>query len=142
MKLAGQKLFKACSLFDSSVLPSLWCFTQSTPGHAKDLFNKLRLGIGCNTMEGREQKHQQIDKYSKNSLYQERWKFVFRHEYIQLIYLRENNLDNVKYRKGLSQYNFNVGTEHYRNCFLKCDFVLYLLYDSQVYKEIVAKVED
>ena len=48
----------------------------------------------------------------------------------------------MKYRKDLSQYNSNVGTEHYRNCFLKCDFVLYLLCDSQVYKEIVAKVED
>ena len=62
MKSAGQKLFKECTLFDSCPLPSLWCFTQATPGHAKDLFSKLRLKPGCNAMEGREQKHQQIDK--------------------------------------------------------------------------------
>lgn len=141
MKLVGQNLFKACSLFDSRVSPSLWCFTQATQGDAKDLFNKLRLGLGCNKMESREQKHQ-IDRYSKNSLYQEWWKFVFRHRYIQLIYLPENNFDKLKYWKRLSQYIPNVGTGQSRNCFLKRDFLLCLLCDSEVYKEIVANVED
>ena len=48
-------------------------FIEAVPGHAKDLFNKLRLGLGCNSMNGSEKKHQQIDKHSKNisrTLYQ------------------------------------------------------------------------
>ena len=62
MKSAGQKLFKKCTLFDSCASPCLWCFTQATAGHAKSIFSKLRLKLGCNKMEDREQKHQQIDK--------------------------------------------------------------------------------
>ena len=117
-------------------------FTQATPVHAKDLFNKLRLGLGCNTMEGREQKHQHIDKHFENSLYQKPWKFVFHHEYIQLMYVPENNFDNVKYLKRISQYIPNVGTGYYINCFLKCNYLFCLLRDSEVYKEIVAKMKD
>ena len=83
-----------------------------------------------------------IDKYSKNNLYQERWKFVFCHKYIQIIYLRENDLDNVKYPKRISQYIPNVGIGHCRNRFLNYNFLLCSLYDSEVYKEIVDKLED
>ena len=57
------------------------------------------MGLGWNTMEGREKKHQMIAKYAGNTTYQNRWPLNFRHEYMQLIYLRENGYDNVKYIK-------------------------------------------
>ena len=50
---------------------------------------KFGLGLGVNSMEGREQKHQKIYKYMQNSTLLERWQFVFRHEFISCVYLRE-----------------------------------------------------
>ena len=55
-------------------------------------------------MEGREQKHQKIAKYSENTTYHNRWPLIFRHEFIQLVYLRENGYDTVKYRKRHNTY--------------------------------------
>ena len=48
-------------------------------------------------MEGREQKHQMIKRYAHKALYQDRWNYIFRHEYIQLIFLREKGFDQVRY---------------------------------------------
>ena len=95
MALCGKKLFQSCAIYDTNVTPSLRTLANVAPVHAKQLF--YRLGLGSNTMEGREQKHQQIARYSENATYQNRWKYVFRHEYIQLIYLRENGFDNTSY---------------------------------------------
>ena len=89
MFMSGRRLFVCCSLYDVSVSPSLWCFSIVAPHHAKHLFHKFGFGLGINTMEGREQKHHQITKYSKNTTYQNRWADIFCHEYMQLIYLRE-----------------------------------------------------
>ena len=62
------------------------------------------MGLGGNTMEGREQKRQMIAKYAGNTTYQNRWLMIFRHKYMQLIYLRENGYDNIKYIKKSSNY--------------------------------------
>ena len=35
--------------------------------HTKSIFTKLGLGLGVNSMEGREQKHQKIYRYMQNS---------------------------------------------------------------------------
>jgi len=55
-------------------------------------------------MEGREQKHQIISKYAENTTYQNRWPLIFRHEYIQLIFLRENGFDKKTYTKRIRPY--------------------------------------
>ena len=44
-------------------------------------------------MKGREQKNQQITEYSKYTTYQNRWADNFCREYMQVIYLRENDFD-------------------------------------------------
>ena len=87
-------LFKSCCLYDTHVSPSMWVFCNIAPSHCKQLFATLGVGLDIDTMEGREQKHQMVDKYSQNSTFQERWKFIFRHEFTQLIYLREHGFDN------------------------------------------------
>ena len=79
MKRVGTDLFRCCSIFDARVSPSLWVFYNVAPCHSEMLFRSLNFGLGINTMEGREQKHQMIMKYSENSTYQERWQFIFRH---------------------------------------------------------------
>ena len=40
-------------------------------------------------MERREAKHQAIARYSRNTNYLARWKQIFQHEFIHLIWLRE-----------------------------------------------------
>ena len=75
-----------------------------TPVHTKDIFTRLGLGLGVNSIEGREQKHQKIHKYMQNSTLLERWQFVFRHEFISCVYLRENGFDQKKYNKNVIPY--------------------------------------
>ena len=72
MALFGKKLFQSCAIYDTNVTPSLWILANIAPVHAKQLFYRLGLGLGSNTMEGREQKHQQIARYSENATYQNR----------------------------------------------------------------------
>ena len=72
MSEAGINLFQCCALFDSRISPSLWCFALVAPKHAEELIRTTGFGLGINTMEGREQKHQQISKYSANTTVQER----------------------------------------------------------------------
>ena len=104
MKHEAFYLFKCCCLFDSKISQSLWILCNVVPFHADKCLNMYKMGLGCNTMEGREQKHQMISKYAENSTYQNSWPMIFRHEYIQLIYLREKSYDNVKYTKKSVNY--------------------------------------
>ena len=104
MKKTAKDLFKICCMFDSKISPSLWTVCNASPVHAEICLTNYGFGLGCNTMEGREQKHQMIAKYSENTAPQNRWSMIFRHEYLQLIYLRLNGYDDVKYRKKTASY--------------------------------------
>ena len=99
LKEESRLLFKSCSLFDLKITPSMWTVYNAVPFHASLCLEQYGFGLGCNTMEGREQMHQKLSKYAENTTYQNRWPVVFRHEFIQLIYLRENGFDNIHYRK-------------------------------------------
>lgn len=101
----GQKLFKLHCMHETvNPSPSLWTLCIVAPVHAKTLFEKVGLGLGANSMEGREQKHQKIKRYMHNSTIHERWHFVFRHEYISCVYLRENGFDQKSYHKKIIPY--------------------------------------
>ena len=65
------------------------------PVHTQDM--KLRYGfvLGLSSMEGRESKHIAIAKYSANTAFLHRWEQAFQHEYISLIWLRQQGY-NVK----------------------------------------------
>ena len=104
MKKEAHLLFKACCLFDQKVTPSLCTLWNIEPFNDEQCFKSYRPGLSCNTMEGREQKHQKISKYAENTTIQNRWPMIFRHELIQLVYLRENGYDNVNYKKKSSNY--------------------------------------
>jgi len=82
----------------------MWVFSHVAPKHAKMSFSDFKYGLGINTMEGREQKHQMIAKYARNTTFKGRWKSIFRHEFIQLIYLREHGFDKKKYYKQKNSY--------------------------------------
>ena len=134
----GKKLFLSCALHESNISPSMWCFSVVAPVHSEDTLKKLNLGLGVFTMEGREQKHQQIKKYAHNSTVQQRWSYIFRHEFIQLIYLRENGFDLKCYRKRDTSYLPDVSNGN-------CDCSLKLKNDGKCSicdSQIMIEIED
>ena len=140
MKQVARKLFVSCAKYDLNITPSLWTFSNIAPIHCEQLLTSVGYGLGINTMEGREQKHQMIHKYSMNSTYQDRWSSVFRHEYIQLVYLRENGFDVSKYRKRDVKYLPKV-EEGYCSCSLQKFHGGCELCDSLVMKSILSDIE-
>ena len=100
----GKKVFRSCCLYGGSISPRTWYISLLAPVHCQESIEKLKLGLGINTMEDREQKHQIIKKYSDNTTVQDRWPHVFRHEFIQLVYLREHGFDLSRYRKRNTRY--------------------------------------
>lgn len=65
----------------------------------------LGVGLGINSMQGREAKHQQLASFAEFSLVKDRWEKVFRHEHMSLIWLREQNPLNDNYSKCKDKYN-------------------------------------
>ena len=140
MKQVAWKLFVSYAMYDLSVTPSLWVFSNVAPIHCEQLLTSVGYGLGINTVEGREQTHQMIHKYSANSTYQDRWASIFRHEHIQLVYLRENGFDVSKYQKRGATYLPKI-EEGYCSCSLKkvsgnCD-----LCNDLVMQSIVSEIE-
>lgn len=109
-------LFKLSCLCDQSISPSLWTFCNAAPVHTKICLSKYGMGLGCNSMEGREQKHQMISRYAENTTFQNRWPLIFRHEFIQLIHLRENGFDKVNYITRSKPYVPDVSDNKCKNC--------------------------
>ena len=91
-------------------------------------------------MERREQKHQAIKKYSKNTTFQNRWPLIFRHEYVQLIYLRENGFDNVRYMKRGVKYIPESNSESCNKCCSKLKNDKCLICDSKYMKVVLKEV--
>ena len=80
--------FTALVLFGiDTVSPTVWSIAHIAPVHAKCVYEKYGVGLGINTMQGREAKHVQIAAYAKNSPYKQRWFQVFRHDYISKVWL-------------------------------------------------------
>ena len=55
----------------------------------KDMFGKYGLGLGLNSMEGREAKHVSFARNCRNTEFSSRWRQLFMHEYISLLWFRE-----------------------------------------------------
>ena len=111
-----KRLFQCCCLYDQRLTPSMWTICNAAYVHAKETLSRYCFGLGCNSMEGREQKHQKVKKYQDNTTVQSRWPMIFRHEFVQLIYLRENGFDNIRYRKRGIKYIPDVDETCCSNC--------------------------
>ena len=104
MLSSGKKLFKVSCLSGTSISPSLWVLCNIVPQQAKETLTLYGLGLGINSMEVREQKHQKIKKYSENTTFQNKWPMIFRHEFLQEVFLRERGFDEITYTKEQNQY--------------------------------------
>ena len=68
------------------------------PFHTELLFNKFGLGLGVNSMQGREANHVRIAQYAKHATLSSRWVLVFRHDYITGICLQMQDPSSVPYK--------------------------------------------
>lgn len=88
LEKACQKFFISCALF-LQVNPTVWTLGHVVPIDTRELFEMYGKGLALNSIEGREAKHQAISRYAQNSNFLNRWKQVFRHEFVSLVWLRE-----------------------------------------------------
>lgn len=76
--------------------PTAWTLGHVVPVHTQEMKTKYGMGLGLNSMEGREAKHISISRYCGNTNYHSRWEQVFLHEYVSLIWLRERGYNTTK----------------------------------------------
>ena len=76
--------------------PTAWTLGHVVPVHTQEMKSKYGMGLGLNSMEGREAKHIAISRYCSNTNYHGRWEQVFLHEYVSLIWLREKGYNTTK----------------------------------------------
>ena len=90
--------FNAYYLFVRDITPTIWTVAHAIPYHTQLIFDKFKLGLGMNTMQGREAKHISIRSFAKHSSLTNRWDLVFHHEFVSLIRMREHDplSDNYK----------------------------------------------
>ena len=93
LSIACHEYFKVNSLLlPSSVNPTVWTLGHIVPAHCRQVLEKYGQGLGLVTMEGREAKHIFPKKLGENTTYQNRWVEIFRHEYVMLIWLPQQGL--------------------------------------------------
>ena len=74
----------------------MWTLGCVVPVHTEEMKRCYGLGLGLNSMEGREAKHIAISKYCQNTSYAQRWEQVFHHEFISLIWLPTHGYTSSK----------------------------------------------
>ncbi|KAJ7391279.1 hypothetical protein OS493_019411 [Desmophyllum pertusum] len=95
--------FNLASIFHTTNV-SVWTMGHCVPFHTRQLIEDLGVGLGINSMQGREAKHQQLASFAEFSLVKNRWDKVFRHEHMSLFWLREQNPLNDNYSKCKDNY--------------------------------------
>ena len=81
---------------------TVWTLGQVVPVHTRDMYNAFGYGLGLNTMQGREAKHQQLLRYMQHTpglKPENRWEIVFRHEFADLIWLPKSVPSCDTYRR-------------------------------------------
>ena len=77
------------------------------PFHNKALFKEFGLGLGINTMQGREAKHVTLSSFARHATLTTCWRLVMRHEYISPIWLRKTDPFHFRYAKCKDKYTPN-----------------------------------
>ena len=60
-------------------------FNAHAHAHAQMLYDKYGLGLGLNSMQGREAKHVRLSQYSRRATLTGRWKLVLHHDHITCV---------------------------------------------------------
>lgn len=134
-----RQYFNLTSLFHSANL-SVWAMGYCVPFHTKQLFEDLGVGLGINSMQGRESKHQQLASFASFSLVKHRWSKVFRHEHMSNIWIRQQNPFHDTYKKCKDTYvPKRCSTAGYCSCGMPLSTASACMYCScEISKEIIA----
>ena len=98
-----KQCFNLTSLFHSANL-SVLAMGYCVPFHTKQLLEDLGVGLGINSMQGRESKHQQLASFASFSLVKHRWEEVIRHEHMSNIWIMQQNPFHDTYKKCKDTY--------------------------------------
>lgn len=119
----------------------MWTIGYAVPYHVGLLYKKFSLGLGINTMQGREAKHVRISQYAKHATLSARWRLVMRHDYVTAVWLRKLEPFKLSYHKCTDVYvPKSIELPHFCYCGLekpvssaKCSFC-----SSELYRSIAA----
>lgn len=103
-KKACQYFFNANMLLLNKITPTIWTIGYAIPRHVQIIFDKYGLGLGLNSMQGREAKHVRLAQYAKHSTKTTRWHMVLRHDYIANVWIRKQDPCHTSYTKYSRQY--------------------------------------
>ena len=76
--------------------PIVLTLENVVPAHINEMKDQYGMGLGLNSMEGREAKHVAIARYSANTTFQSRWPQIIMDEYVSLTWLRERGYNVTK----------------------------------------------
>lgn len=133
-----RKYFNASAMFLNNVTPTVWTIGYAVSYHVGLLYKKFSLGLGINTMQGREAKHVRISQYAKHATLSTRWRLVMRHDYVTAVWLRKLEPLKLSYHKCTDVYvPKSIELPHFCYCGLekpfssaKCSFCSSELYWS------------
>ena len=97
LKASCKVFFNTMALFFGHVTPTTWTIGHAVPVHTQQLFDEFGFGLGLNSMQGREAKHQAVLHYCVNAMPNDRWDTAFRHEYMSLLWLPKHDPSSYKY---------------------------------------------
>lgn len=120
-KNACLHFFNANVLLLRSVTPTIWTVGYAIPRHLQILFDRYGMGLGLNSMQGREAKHVRLSQFAKHSTKSTRWSMVLRHDYISNVWIRKHEPSRLSYTKYKMHYIPNE-TELENSCY--CGFPL------------------
>ena len=98
------QFFNAISLMLADVTPTIWTIGYAIPRHFQMLYEKFGVGLGINSMQGREAKHVRLQQYAHHSNLSGRWDNVLKHDYISSVLLRKLDPFHFGYHKSKDSY--------------------------------------
>ena len=98
-KKACQYFFNANMLLLNKITPTIWTVGYAIPRHVQIIFDKYGLGLGLNSMQGREAKHVRLAQYAKHSTKTTQWHMVLQNDYIANVWIRKQDPCHTSYTK-------------------------------------------
>jgi hypothetical protein len=102
LSVLAREYYRANALFLPTVNHTIWTIGNVVPFLAQQVYDKYKLLTV--TMEDREAKHLALLRLKANTTYQNRWQEIFRHEFIMLIWLPEQQHKPCPYKPSKGVY--------------------------------------
>ena len=118
-KNACQLLFNANVPLLKSVTPTLWTVGYAIPRHLQILFDQYGMGLGLNSMQGREAKHVRLSQLAKHSTKSTRWSMDLRHDYMCNVWIRKHEPARSLYTAHKQNY---IPTDIEQETFCYCGY--------------------